>query len=193
MTRGEVTGRDLPQKGFLGAALRYLIEVAAGVEAAAGRHRHRAGGIAGQPDHPFLRRPVEARHRADESARIGMDGVADDGLGGTYFDDLPQVHDGHSLAHVGNDAHIVRDEDGRHTEAPLQLPQYLQHLRLNRHVERGDRLVGDDQLRLAGEGPGDADALALAAAELMWKAAALCGVEANHCQQLCYSLADLFL
>ena len=40
-------------------------------------------------------------------------------------------------------------------------------LRLDRHVEGRDRLVGDDELGLEREGAGDADALALAAGELM--------------------------
>ena len=42
--------------------------------------------------------------------------------------------------------------------------EQVEHLRLDRHVERGDRLVADDEVRLQDERAGDADALALAAA-----------------------------
>ncbi len=42
-----------------------------------------------------------------------------------------------------------------------------QDLRLDGHVERRRRLVGDEQLRVAGERCGDDDALALAAGELV--------------------------
>ena len=54
------------------------------------------------------------------------------------------------------------DEHQRQTEAPLQVAQQVQHLRLDRHVERRDRLVGDDELRLDGQRPRNADARALA-------------------------------
>ena len=47
------------------------------------------------------------------------------------------------------------------------LVEQLEHLRLHRHVERRHRLVGDQQLGLHGERAGDADALALAAGELV--------------------------
>ena len=49
----------------------------------------------------------------------------------------------------------------------LQVAQQVDDLRLDRHVERRDRLVGDDELRVDGERARDADALALAARELV--------------------------
>ena len=49
----------------------------------------------------------------------------------------------------------------------LQLAEQLQDLRLHRHVERGRRLVGDEQVGLVGERHGDHHALALAAGELV--------------------------
>ena len=55
-------------------------------------------------------------------------------------------------------------------KALLQVLDQIEHLRLHRHVERRDRLVGDDEVRLDGERAGDADALALAAGELVREA-----------------------
>ena len=49
----------------------------------------------------------------------------------------------------------------------LQRLQQIDDLRLDRHVERRHRLVADDQLRLEDHRPRDADALALAAGELV--------------------------
>ena len=46
----------------------------------------------------------------------------------------------------------------------LQVLQQVDDLRLDRDVERGDRLVADDEVGLGGQRAGDADALALAAA-----------------------------
>ena len=45
--------------------------------------------------------------------------------------------------------------------------QQVDDLRLDRDVERRDRLVGDQELGLDDERPGDADALALPAGELV--------------------------
>ena len=49
----------------------------------------------------------------------------------------------------------------------LQEPDQRQDLRLDRHVERGGRLVGDQQPRLAGKRHGDHHALAHAARQLV--------------------------
>ena len=47
--------------------------------------------------------------------------------------------------------------------------QQLQDLRLHRDIERGRRLVGDQQVGIVGERHGDHHALALAAGKLMRK------------------------
>jgi hypothetical protein len=45
--------------------------------------------------------------------------------------------------------------------------QEVDHLRLHRDIQRADRFVADNEARFDGEGAGDADALALAAAEFV--------------------------
>jgi hypothetical protein len=49
----------------------------------------------------------------------------------------------------------------------LQLPHQLQDLRLDRHIDRGRRRVGDQQVRLVGQRHRDHHPLALAAGELV--------------------------
>ncbi len=61
----------------------------------------------------------------------------------------------------------MADEDVGQPELVLQLVEQVQHLRLHRHVERRDRLVEHDHLRLRGERPRDADALRLSAGEFV--------------------------
>jgi len=61
----------------------------------------------------------------------------------------------------------VGDEQISQVELLLQILQQVQHLRLDGHVERGHRLVADDQLRLERQSPGDADPLPLSAGELV--------------------------
>ena len=61
----------------------------------------------------------------------------------------------------------------------------LEDLRLDRHVERGRRLVGDDQLGIAGERDRDHDALAHAARELVRILLEALGIgDADEAQQL---------
>ena len=52
-------------------------------------------------------------------------------------------------------------------EVADQAGEQVEHLRLHHHVERGGRLVGDDQPRAAGQRHRDHDALLLAAGELV--------------------------
>ena len=68
-----------------------------------------------------------------------------------------------------DDVEVVRDEDVRQPELRLEVLQQVEDLRLDGDVERGDRLVADDQLRVDRERPRDADALPLAARELVRK------------------------
>ena len=72
----------------------------------------------------------------------------------------------------------------RQPELALEVAQQVEDLRLDRHVERGDRLVGDDQLRLERERARDADALALAAGELVRVAVVVLRVEPDRVHQL---------
>ena len=51
-------------------------------------------------------------------------------------------------------------------ELALQLADQVEHRALDRDVERGGDLVGDEHLRAAGERPGEGDALPLPAGEL---------------------------
>ena len=88
---------------------------------------------------------------------------------------------------VGEVAHhrqVVGDEDEGDAELAPELVEKLDHLRLDRDVERGDRLVADDELGLERQRAGDGDALALAAGELVRVALGVLGGEADLGQQL---------
>ena len=62
----------------------------------------------------------------------------------------------------------------------LQVLEQVDDLRLDRDVERGDRLVADDELRLDRKRARDADALALAAGELVRIAPRVAGAQADE-------------
>ena len=85
---------------------------------------------------------------------------------------------------MADDAEVVGDEDVGQSELVLQLVEQVDDLRLDRDVERGDRLVEQDQLRIDGQRPRDADPLALAAGELVREAAEVLGMQADPLEQL---------
>ena len=83
------------------------------------------------------------------------------------FDDLAALHHIGAVGEAAHDAEIVGDEHDRHAEPLLQIREQLQDARLDSHVERGRRLVGDQHVRVVGERHGDHHALALAAGHLV--------------------------
>ncbi len=96
-----------------------------------------------------------------------MLGLAEDLLDRSLFDDLALVHDADAVGDLAHDAEVMGDEQHRHAEPGLQVLQQLQDLRLHRDIERGGRLVGDQQFGFVGERHRDHDALALSAGQLM--------------------------
>src|SRR5690554_1278077 len=157
-------GTGLEERRLLGALLE--LEGAAATEAASLRPRGWRRDPAG--DHgELLLACAQARDRAQQALRVGVSRVGEDLLDRALLHDLPAVHHDHAVAHLRNDAEVVRDQEHRHAETVTEPRNQLQDLGLDRHVERGGRLVGDQEVRLAGERDGDHHALALAARELM--------------------------
>ena len=97
----------------------------------------------------------------------GCRGAAKSSLCGAFLDERAGVHHLHALAHARDDAEVVRDEDEGRAAVGDEVAQEVEDLRLDRDVERRRRLVGDEELRLAGERHRDHHALAHAARELV--------------------------
>ena len=76
---------------------------------------------------------------------------------------LAQVHDAHPAGDVLDRRHAVRNKQVGHAVLLLQILEQIEYLRLDRHVERGNRFVADDQLRAQDQRAPDGDALALPA------------------------------
>ena len=73
-------------------------------------------------------------------SREHLAGVAD-------LDDPAGVHHRDPVARLGDDAEVVGDQQQRGVEVAAQVVQDPDDLRLDQHVERGRRLVGDDERR----------------------------------------------
>ena len=103
-----------------------------------------------------------------------------------------KIHHEHVVRDVTHDAEIVRDEEIRDSEIALQVGHKIEDLRLHRHIERGDRLVGDEQARLQHQGACNRDALALAAGEHMRIAPGVLGPQPDFSQHVLHALAPGF-
>ena len=163
------------------------------MEAAGGRRVERARDV--PHEHDLLARAPERRigdrHRREQGAAVRMLRRRVQLLLGAGLHRLAEIHDHDAVRDVPDDVQVVRDEDVREVEIALEVLEQVQDLRLHRDVERRDRLVADDQLRVDGESAGDADPLPLPTRELVREPVVVLGVEADDVEQLLHALLDL--
>ena len=88
---------------------------------------------------------------------------------------------------------VVGDEQVGQVALFLQCFQQVDDLCLDGHVQCGDRFVTDNELRVQGQGAGDADTLALAAGELMRIAGLVVGLQAAVVHDLVDIIIKLIL
>jgi len=75
------------------------------------------------------------------------------------FNDFSQVHDRNLVADMLHNREIVRNEQVRDAEILLQLDQEMKDLGSNRHVQSRNEFVANDDSRINGKRPDDADSL----------------------------------
>src|SRR5262245_3307395 len=146
-----------------GATLHRL--TAAGMEGTPGWQAREVRRLPGNRVERLL--AAELRHRAQQRARVRVLRVVEQLLHRRLLDDLASIHHRDAIAHLGDDAEVVRHEDQRHAGLALDVLEQIEVLRLDRHVEVGGGLIGDDQARAAGERDRSDDTLAHAAAHLV--------------------------
>ena len=83
------------------------------------------------------------------------------------LDDLAGLHHRDAVGDAADDAEVVGDEQHRHALGLLHLGEQVEDLGLDGDVERGGRLVGDQDVGAVGQRHGDHHPLALAAGELV--------------------------
>ena len=98
---------------------------------------------------------------------------------GRDLDDRAEVHHCDPIGDVADDGQVVRDEEVREVELLLQPLEQVDDLGLNRHVQGGHGLVRDDEVGVQGDRAREADALTLAAGELVREAARSVGRETD--------------
>ncbi len=92
---------------------------------------------------------LDLRQAVEQPPSVGVLRTGEELAGGPLLNDPPGVHHRDLVAHLGNHPEVVGDEEHRRAGGALQRAHQLQDLSLDRNVERGRRLVGDQQLRRA--------------------------------------------
>src|SRR4051812_725744 len=158
--------RELDERRNLLARRRNLVAAARLERARLRRTQHVARRALDRAELRATRR-VEARHALQEAERVRMPRRREQLVGRRDLHEHSGVHDVDALARAGDDAEIVRDQDQRGVALGDESGEQVEDLRLDRHVERGRRLVGDQELRLARERDRDHRPLPHAAGELV--------------------------
>ena len=109
---------------------------------------------------------ADPRHRAHQRLQVGMARIGVDVLHRPALHEPAVIDHHHLVGHVRHHPQIVGDEEHRHAELGLQIAHELEYLRLDGHVERGGRLVGDEQGGAAHQRHRDHRALAQPSREL---------------------------
>ena len=124
-------------------------EVTAGLEWAPLGKRGEVRRLATNRDRRLLVADLQRRHRLDEATGVWVAWRADHRPVVAGLEHPACIHDDNLIARLRNDPKVVGDQDDGHPLLGLQLHEQRQDLLLGGDVQRGRRLVGEQQLRVA--------------------------------------------
>ena len=124
---------------------------AAGVERAPGRDVDQARRRTLHGREAVAPVAVQARHGAEQAPGVGMLRPTEQVLRAAVLHRAARVHDEDVVGELGDDPQVVGDQDDGGVELLLQTADQVEDLRLDGDVERRGRLVGDEQLGVAGQ------------------------------------------
>src|SRR5690606_7074282 len=102
-----------------------------------------------------------------------------------------EIHDRDVVRDVLDYGEVVRDEEIAEAELLLQIHEQVDDLRLDGHIERGNGLIANDELRVDGGRARDADARTLAAGKLVREVIHLRLAKADAGEKFRHSLTPL--
>ena len=114
-----------------------------------------------------LQLAVGARNSGDQGSGVFVIGGAKDLRDITGFHHFAAVHHHDPISDIGDDANVMGHDDDAQIAFPAQPFQQIKDLRLDRHIQRGCRLIRDDQIGIARKGQRDDHPLTHAARELV--------------------------
>ena len=164
---------------------------AARLERAALGRRERGWNLAFENDVALLHRRVGDRNRREQRLGIGMERRREDLRRRPHLDDMAEIHDDGPVGEIAHHREVVADEDHGRLRFALQIHQKLADRGLNRDIERGHRLVGDDHARAPGEGARNADALLLSPRQLPWATVRECPRQLHQVEKPEHGVAPL--
>ena len=92
---------------------------------------------------------VDARNRTEQAKGVRVARVVKELVDRTGLDDVAGVHDVDAIRDARDHSQVVGDHDDRHTKLLAEPLDEIKDLGLDRYVERGGWLVGDEQPGLA--------------------------------------------
>jgi len=162
---GQPAGRHAAQQRHLGAAAVHR-ERAAGVKHAARRRARRVGRLARQ-DHPGAAVGAELGHGRAQRPGVRVGRSAEQLARRPALRHPAEVQHRGLLAQLAHDPEVVRDQQVGQAPLRPEPADQRQDGRLRPHVQRARRLVQHQQPRPHRQRPGDGDALALPAGQLV--------------------------
>ena len=148
-------------------------------EAAAGWRVHGTWDVAGERGRAQGGVGIGHRCRCEQSLGVGMQRVGVDFATRGELHDTAEIHHGDPRTEMLDHRQVVSDEKIRERQRNAEVCHQVQYLGLDRDVQRGHGLVGDDEIRVQRQGAGDGDSLRLSARDLVREAARVVGVEAD--------------
>ena len=140
---------------------------AAGMETAAGWRARRVRQIPLQQRCVAFNARLHLWCRGDQCLGIRVQRGVKDLVDGRKFNDLPEIHDRHAVAHMANHRQAVGNDHHRQPELVLQAFQQIDDLRLDGNIQRRDGFIAKQQFWSRGQRARNADTLALAAGKLV--------------------------
>ncbi len=119
------------------------------------------------PHHPLQREHVGLGHLGDEVLDVVVGGLRDDLVGRADLHDLAVAQDHDPVTELERLGEVVGDEDHRLAELAVQPDDLVLHVAPDERVERGEGLVEEQHLGVAGQRPRQSDALLHATGELV--------------------------
>ncbi len=136
---------------------------------------------------PALHVAAQHVHVAEEAHDEGARRLLEDLARAAHLLDVPAVHDGDPIGHLEGLLLVVGDEHAGHVDLVVQATEPLAQLLAHLGVERAERLVEEEHLRLRGQRARQRDALALPARELRGEGA-LQPLELDQGEELLHAL-----
>ena len=96
-----------------------------------------------------------------------MAGIVEDLIRRSLFADASGIHDDDFIAQLRDNSEVMGDHNDRHSDLALDIFHKFQNTGLDRNVQRGRRLVRDQDIGLTGKRHCDHDPLSHTARQLM--------------------------